>query len=208
MRTKSIGALSQEVEEKSEAIFREFALFSTGIRYVALLHRSKDGGHQGSEYHRRGGFYITHNNEQYRDALVRLLTLQAVAQKPYRLYASVNARDIHKAERAFKMDMLTCDFGDDVNKQFFWERLESKWASALMQPGSRMHGQSLFMLDVDGEGDVAELVLKWLSERGIDVVKQYKTPNGWHVVTPPFNPTEFHIQGCEIKKDGLLLLNS
>lgn len=207
MRTKSVGDLSEEIEKRAKDLCWDFRDFTDGTRYLALLHRSKDGGPR-DEYHRRGGFYITHSKQEYHDAVARLLTLQAVAEKPYRLYASVNARDIVKAEHAFKMAMLTCDFDAGENKEFFWRRLDSKWAGALMQPGSRARNESFFLLDVDGEGDATAPVLKWLGHRDIPVVKQYKTPNGWHIVTPPFNPTEFAIEGCEIKKDGLLLLEA
>lgn len=206
MRTKTVGNLSEEIEKRAKDLCSDFHAFTHGVRYVALLHRSKDGGHQGSEYHRRGGFYITHGPEEYLSAVARLLTLGAVAEKPYRLYASVNARNIVKGERAFKMAMLECDFAGGENKEFFWNRLESKWVSALMQPGAR--DESFFLLDVDGEGDATAPVLRWLGAREIPVVKQYKTPNGWHIVTRPFNPTDFAIEGCEIKKDGLLLLEA
>lgn len=101
--------------------------------------------------------------------------------------------------------MTMCDFADPENKEYFWKMLPSKWASALMQPGSR--AGKLFMLDVDGEGDVTAPALKWLEEHKVPIVKQYKTPNGWHIVTEPFNPMDFDVPNSEIKKDGLLLLN-
>lgn len=204
-RTKGISALEEDLNRKAQMLMDEFAPFTTGVRYLSLLHRSKDGGHN-KEYHRRGGFYVTHTKEEYLDALVRLLTLQAVASKPYRLYASVNARSIEKAEKQFKMEMLEADFSSGENKTYFYERLESRWAGSLMKPGSRIG--SLFILDIDGEGDVTAPVLKWLGEHEIEPIKMYQTPNGWHIVTPPFNPTEFQFENCEVKKDGLILLAS
>lgn len=201
-RTKRVSALEQEIEAKATQIMRDFFGFTGGCRYLTLLHRSKDDG-PASEYKRRGAYFVTHSESEYYDALVRLLTLKSISSKPYRLYASANARNISKAEKAFKMDILTTDFDGGENKKWFWERLPSKWVSALMQPGSRQG--SGFLIDIDGEGDITAPVLKWLAEHKIEVLKQYKTPNGWHLITPPFNPNEYNAGG-EIKKDALLLL--
>lgn len=203
-RTKGIGNLEQDVESRAQAIINEFNGFTDGVRYLCLLHRSKDGG-QNKEYHRRSAFFITLNTEEYRDAVERLLILQAVSSKPYRLYASVNARDIQKTERQMKIEMLEADFASAENKQFMYERFCSRWAGALMKPGSR--SGSSFILDVDGEGDVTAPVLKKLAEINIEPLMQYKTPNGWHIITPPFNPQLIESDGCEVKKDGLILLN-
>lgn len=202
-RTKRIGHLEEDVETEAKKIFSEFRDFTNGTRYLCLLHRQKDGGST-DEYKRRGGYYITHTPEQYLDALVRLLILQKVSSKPYRLYASVNARSVAKGERAFKRDMLETDFEAGENKRSFWERLPSKWVSALMQPGAREGAN--FIIDADGEGDVTAPVLIWLENNNVEIIKQYKTPNGWHIITNPFNPTNFDVPNCEIKKDALLLL--
>lgn len=203
-RTKRVSALEGEIEAQAKNLFEEFQGFTGGVRYLTLLHRTKDAGPT-SEYKRRGGYGIAHDPQEYYDILVRLLTLKAVSSKPYRLYASVNARNMAKAEKAFKMDMLTVDFDGADNKRWFWQRLPEKWVSALMQPGSR--SGSAFLIDVDGVGDVTAEPLIWLAKHNVDVLKQYKTPNGWHIVTPAFNPTEFPTtKDCEIKKDGLLLL--
>lgn len=91
MRTKKVAALEEEIEERALSICLEFKDFIDGVRYLALLHRTKDGGHN-KEHRRRGGFYITHNPAEFRDAVARLLTLQVVTSKPYRLYSAVNPR--------------------------------------------------------------------------------------------------------------------
>lgn len=204
-RTERVSGLEIRIEERAQQILGEFRNFADGIRYVALLHRTKDGG-ENTEYQRRGGLAITHDEKDYYEALVRLLTLQAVSSKPYRLYASVNPRDLRKAEHKFKEDMLTVDFAPQENKDYFWTRLESKWASALMSPGSR--AKSNFMIDVDGDGDITAPALQWLAENGVEYIKMYQTPNGWHIITPPFNPTNWNPANGEIKKDGLILLSA
>lgn len=204
MRTKKLGAVEEEINATAKSIMQDFSQFTSGVRYLSLLHRTKDGGYN-KEYHRRGGFYVTHTEEEYLDALVRLLTLQAIASKPYRLYASVNQRSISKAEKQFKMEMLEADFSSAENKHYFYERIESRWSGCLMKPGSRIG--SLFILDVDGEGDCTAPVLQELSKLVVEPVKMYKTPNGWHIITPPFNPELLNVTNCEVKKDGLILLN-
>ncbi len=204
-RTKNIGNLEAELEQKAKEIVAGLAGFTGGTRYLCLLHRAKEGGH-GTEHKRRGGNYITHNPEEYYNALVRLLTLQAISSKPYRLYASVNPRDLSKAEKALKMDMLAVDFQGGDSKRFFYERLGANWVSAVMSPGSKMRDSSCFLIDCDGEGDITAPALTWLAQHEVKIVKVYKTPNGWHIITEPFNPTEFKIANCEIKKDALMLL--
>lgn len=201
-RTKRIGHLEEEIESDAKKLFREYAQFTTGTRYLTLLHRQKDGGST-DEYKRRGGYYVTHTPQEFLDALTRLLILKNVRAKPYRLYVSVNARSVAKGERSFKRDMLETDFQGGENKQYFWERLPSKWVSALMQPGAREG--SLFLLDIDGEGDVSAPALIWLANNDVKIHMQYATPNGWHIITDPFNPTLFDVPNCEIKKDALML---
>lgn len=207
-RTKNINALEADIEKQAKELMVQFYGFTEGTRYLSLLHRSKDGGDQNSEYKRRAAHFVTHNAHEYENALVRLLILKSVSSTPYRLYASANARDIKKAERAFKRDMLEVDFEAGENKEYFWKRLESKWISALMQPGSR--AGSGFMIDVDrvegGPADITAPVLTWLAANKIEPLKQYTTPNGWHILTPPFNPTGWDVPNAEIKKDGLILL--
>lgn len=208
MRTKGIGNLENDIEAHAKKIFDDFFGFTHGVRYLALLHRSKDGGHN-KEYHRRGGFYVTHTREEYLEALVKLLTLQAVSSTPYRLYASVNPRDLRKAEHKFKVDMLDADYASQENKDYFWQRLESRWAGALMSPGCK--DGSLFIIDVDNQEGIADTTaetLMWLSKNGIEMVKQYQTPNGWHIIVPPFNPNDFKVENAEIKKDALMLLHA
>lgn len=208
-RSKRVSHLEEDLERKAEAIMREFRPYTQGIRYLALLHRSKEGGNQNSEYKRRGGHAIVHNEKEYYDAVVRLLTLQAVSSKPYRLYACLNPRDLKKAEHKLKISMLDAEFGSEENREVFYERMDARWVSAVMDTGSRK--SSLFLIDADEDGvtkDVTAPTLMWLSKNGVDVLKQYKTPNGWHIITPPFNPTGWDVPNAEVKKDALLLLSA
>lgn len=202
-RTKRVGQLEEDLEADARKITADFAGLTGGTRYICLLHRQKDGGAT-NEPKRRGGYYITHSEEEFYNALVRLLTLKIVASKPYRLYASVNPRNMLKAEKQFKMDMLTSDFAGGDNHELFWKHLGGKWRAALMAPGSRQ--SSLFLIDCDGEGDVTAPALIWLANHDVQILKQYATPNGWHIITEPFNPNDFKIPNCEIKKDALMLL--
>lgn len=77
-----------------------------------------------------------------------------------------------------------------------------------MSPTARVKGDSLFLIDVDNvEGeDIMGLALAALAECGAEIVKQYATKNGWHIITKPFNPTTWNGKLGEIKKDGLILL--
>lgn len=208
-RSKKVSHLEQDLEAKAEGIMRDFRPYTQGIRYLALLHRSKEGGNQNSEYKRRGGHAIVHNEKEYYDAVVRLLTLQTVSSKPYRLYACLNPRDLRKAEHKLKISMLDAEFGSDENREVFYERMDARWVSAIMDTGSRK--SSLFLIDVDNDPaikDTSAAALIWLAANKIEILKQYQTPNGWHIITPPFNPTAWDVPNAEVKKDALLLLSA
>lgn len=200
-----VGELEANIEAQAKNLMLDFDEFTTGTRFLKLLHRNKEGGPT-SESKRRGGFAISHSPEEYYDALVRLLTLKTVSSKPYRLYASVNARDLLKAEHQFKIEMIEAEFAGGETREYFWKNGDSKWAGALMKPRAR--ASSYFLLDIDGGEETLAPVLKWLGEQGMDYVKQYQTPGGYHIITKPFNPNDFKFEGVEIKKDALLLLTA
>lgn len=202
-REQSFGAWLENLERKADSILGDFAEFTHGTRVLLLLLRAKEGGHN-KEFRRRRAREVVHTKEELRSALLKLLILQDTATKEHRIYMSVSPRDIKKAEKEFKTTMLQTDFDDGLNKQFFWQHLEEKWISALMSTNPTK-GDGLFVLDID-KPDNGE-ALKWCGSNNVEVLKAYRTKNGWHLIVKPFNKTIFPKEIGEIKDDGLILLS-
>jgi len=208
MRAKSTAALITDLEKKADGIMVEFSEFIDGTRVLLLLQRAKEGGHN-KEHKRRRARFVTHNPEQFKRSLLELLILQSTLATEYRIYLSASPRDVSKAEKEFKRLMLDVDFSEGENKRFFYEHIEDKWISALMSTNP-VKDRGLFILDVDDPEvphDLLGDVLKWCSSNGVETVKQYRTKNGWHVVTKPFNRTLYPPEFGGVKVDGLLLLS-
>jgi hypothetical protein len=126
----------------------------------------------------------------------------------FRLYVTVNARNAMDAYFNFRerMDGWVRDRldGDEAAPRKF-KRLDSYWKSELQKPAARDDTRLLFDLDEATAGEKSRLV-STLSDR-TEVVTRRETPNGYHVVTEPFNYDELDRDlNYELKTDGLLLV--
>lgn len=94
--------------------------------------------------------------------------------------------------------------GDDTVHQKL-KRVDRYWYSKLQKPGAR--DESRFLFDID---DISEHELRRLHatlEAQTAVVVCEETPNGYHIVTAPFNHTALETDvEYELKTDGLLFL--
>jgi len=64
------------------------------------------------------------------------------------------------------------------------------------------------MIDIDTpESEEKALRMLGENEKTIDIILKYKTKNGWHIVTSPFNPMLVNWPDCTVVVDGLLLLD-
>lgn len=209
-KTKVESNVKQDIVMKAKHIFEEFRSFSDGVRVLFLIHRNKEGGETNNTKVRK---IITKDSEEFYLELIKLVDEKERAMLlrepiPYRIYSSVNARDIEKAIRQFKFEQLEADYYDDTSRHSFYYDTKNRFVGALMTPSSRMKDESYFIFDVDDEEgrDVMGEALGGIGEAGAEIIMQYKTKNGWHIVSKPFNPNTFSVPGVEIKKDGLLLL--
>lgn len=203
MREKTITALVTDLENKANDIINDFSDFIDGTRVLLLLERQKEGGHN-HEYQRRALRFVTHTPESLRKCLFQMLILQHTINTTYRIYMTVNPRNLEKAPYLFKQTMLDMDYEDDENRRFFWERLEDRWISALMRT-KPPKGKTLFVIDVDTQD--TSPTLKKIAELELPVLKQYPTKNGWHFIVPAFNSDLWSVADTEIQKEGLLLLS-
>lgn len=202
-REQKPQAKTASLEAKVDSIMDSFGdEFTSDTNVLMLLHRKKDGGAT-KEDRRRLAWFIVHDKESYRQALLKLLILKdGHKEGDYRIYASSNPRNIVKAERLLKQRILQTDFDGKENKEYFWKRLDRKWISALMSDTCR--DRSYFLWDIDDEdgkdmhGDALKKLADW------EIVHQYRTKGGWHIITKPGNPEGILL---DLKKDGLILLD-
>lgn len=202
-KNKSPIAVLEEAKRKTKYIYEEFNFFADGYRILFLIYRGKDGGPTNNRFVRK---IITRNKKEWQDALLKLVVEQSKEELPYRVYASVNERNIEKSIRQFKYEQLESDYYDQIQKENFYLDIKNRFIGCLMQPAQRK--TSYFLFDIDKvEGiDVQGTVLDILPNEHI--IKMYPTKNGWHIITNAFNYTKLDLPNfCELKKDGLLLLS-
>jgi len=208
MKKENIGLkreYKKSVEQELSEIESKFSDFLNGNRVIILMHRQKDGGH-GKEYQRRTMSYATHDKESALRFISKCLIIKNESTDPLRIYITCNSRNLKKAERNIKTQILEMDYSGEETKRIFYERFERNWHSALMQESARE--TPYFLIDVDNieDRDTSGENLKELARLNVEVINQFKTKNGWHIVTKPFNPALYQASG-EIKKDGQLLLS-
>lgn len=193
----------EELKKRAQNIFNEFKQFTSGTRVLLLLQRHKEGGQtHNSKLHK----IVTRNEKDFLDALIEMEKRMNESDEVLRIYSSLNLRDFEKAIRQFKTEQLDADYFHEEQKQNFYLDAKNRFIGALMQPQQR--ASNLFMFDIDDEEgrDVMGETLQVIPDEHI--IKQYKTKNGWHIITNPFNYTTINLpKGCEFKKDGLLLLD-
>jgi hypothetical protein len=138
--------------------------------------------------------------------------LYAIAGRhPYtfRLYLTVNARDTETAMLEFHQELVNTVqafvTGDD-SQQVRAERLDSEWKSVLHQPRSKAETRFQWDLD-DVTKDECEQFIE--SIPGEYTVRQtIPTPNGFHVISEPFNYPDWDapIEYDELDTDGQLFV--
>jgi len=135
------------------------------------------------------------------------------------LYVSVNPRDVTKAYKHFKKEMIGREnaalFNDNDEFYHYAKRIDQKWYTSLMKPQSK--GTKRFLIDIDEVNEyVVDFVrdqLKYMRHPNGYVPKIHyvkTTRNGYHMVTDPFNPQLLNVQKFDIsiKKDGLLQIGT
>jgi len=181
---------------EADKIMTQFEGFTDGVRFLMLTHRSKDGG---KNRDRKQTFKkFSKNEKEFKEILIEYLEIMSKSKIPYRIYSSVNKRNVKKAMREFKRQQLDADY--DENPDNFYFDVKNRWISSAMRPSSRE--DTNFIIDID-EGEDVEKCIRKLAHITRNYIK-YETKNGWHIIVQPFDPRL--MEGWEIKKDGLLLL--
>ena len=195
----------QNMEEKhlieAERIAEKVKGFTHGCRVLMLIQRHSDGGHTNNSKLRS---YISRGHEEWVKSLAKLLQeKEQYPHLPLRIYQTLNERDIEKGIREFKHASLEADYYDDEQRQWFYLDVRNRIVSSLMKPSSAKTSYFLFDVDLEEVPRLLELGLKELTE----IVLTYKTKNGWHIITKPFNPNLVSLpENVELKKDSMMLL--
>ncbi len=189
-----------------EDILKKFEGFTDGVRVLILVQRNKEGGNNRRD---KGSIKrkVSKNKEEFAEILSEFLEIKNSSDIPLRIYSSVNPRNIEKAIRLFKFEQLEADFYDIENKHNFYYDIRNRWVGVVASPKAK--SGTLFLIDIDHTVNRANVdsVKEALETRGIKIVLDYKTKNGNHIITEPFNPQLVESLKLEIKTDGMLLLD-
>ena len=131
-------------------------------------------------------------------ALKMLLAIVAGQEGVWRIYRSVNKRDLAKARKVLLHDLIE-------NPENNLAGIGGLWKSIVMRPESK--GERLWLIDIDTKDDVFIAdVGRFLLDIDRCPIENSDTPNGIHLVVKPFDASKFNFDNVEIKKDALLFL--
>lgn len=176
-----------------------------GTRVLFLVQRQKDGGGN-SEEKRIFSVAVIEDEEDLIQKLSHFLAIRdAYTEIDLRVYLSVNSRNKYTAIRNMLDSIIESFYCPDVQKELITTKLLRGAKSSLMNPNARK--TKYFLIDVDSMVDVDtyQEAMSDLFDRGVTIIHERKTRNGWHIITEPFNPAGWN-QYSEIKKDALMLL--
>lgn len=172
-------------------------MFTCGVRGLMLIRRNKDGEEGNTQ--RKSIKRISRSTKEWQAFVRQLHELQQTSHQGYRIYSSINERNISKAIHEFKRRQLEIDFGNVEEYDNFYVDIENRFFSCLMNPGAR--STSYFLIDCDTDYDFQKAHERVPPEL---FLYTYPTKNGNHIITRPFNPNEYGI--LEVKKDDLMYI--
>lgn len=195
--------IPEEFVVAAKAIAEEHDAFTSGCRVLFLIQHHSDGGHTNNSKLRS---YISRNQDEWLLACAKLLHEKAqFSHLPLRIYQSLNARNIEKGIMHFKHAMLDADYYDTAQRQGFYLDVRNRIVSALMKPPSA--AESFFLYDCDTRDEVILDTLRQEILKYTNIVHEYSSKSGVHIITGPFNPNLAKLPALvELKKDAMMLL--
>lgn len=172
--------------------------FKSGVRGIMLLHRNKDGSIETGNSQRKSFKKISRDADEWTQIVTSFRSQQQCGNPDYRIYASVNQRDITKAIHVFKQRQLDNDYGNMWEMHWFYIDIQNRFFSCLMNPQCR--AENNFLIDCDTDEEYKHAILQLPTEY---ILMDYPTRNGRHIITLPFNPNERTIP---VKKDEMMLI--
>jgi len=189
-----------------EQLKETFKNQSDGIRVVLLIHRSKEGG-ANNKFKRHLRKIITTNSEEFFKAIKELKEIKDNDERPLRIYASCNNRDLNKAIRLFKEQQLATDYDDEEKLSSFYLDIKNRFISCLMNKACR--NEKNFLFDLDDCDDRSFHSIYNILEKQTEIVNYYQTKSGYHIITRPFNYFKEINKDIEdtIHTDSLMLID-
>lgn len=118
----------------------------------------------------------------------------------YRLYLTVNSRNVQEAFYNIQEDMVRMTSDDNI------ARLDEEWITQLQK--SDCKNETNFLFDIDNK-DIIESVYNDIKLQTNIHIKR-KTPNGYHIVTDTFDYktiiNKYSNKDINIKYDGLMFV--
>jgi len=173
-------------------------MFTEGVRGIILLRRNKDGEEENAQ--RKAIKRISRDMQEWKAHVRELHELQKTSYQGYRIYSSINERDMSKAIHEFKRRQLETDYSNMHELKSFYCDIKNRFFSCLMNPNARI--QSNFLIDCDSQEEYKHAKLQ-LSNTEL-IIMEYPTKNGWHIITKPFNPSDYEYM--MVKKDDLMFI--
>lgn len=170
--------------------------FKTGYRGILLIHRNKDGCRGNAQ--RKSFKKISSSAEQWEGIILEFRHMQKISYQGFRIYSSVNARNMQKSIHEFKRRQLEFDYGNNQELDEFYRDIDNRFFSCLMNPSCRC--ESNFIIDCDTDKEYRHAKETLCEDM---ILFDYPTKNGRHIISKPFNPNEFLI---EVKKDDLIYI--
>lgn len=175
-------------------------IFKEGHRGILMIHRNKDGCTGDTQ--RKAFKRISRNKGEWHAIVTELNEMRLEYFPDYRLYAHVNMRNMDKAIRLFKERQLEADYDKNENHYGFYTDITNRFFSCFSNP--KASDESWFLLDCDSTRDYEDCMTELANHKMI-YAYDYRTRNGYHIITSPFNPNEVRLP-VEIKKDALIAL--
>lgn len=162
-------------------LIKHIDAYVDGVRVLQLVYRNKDCGINDKPILR-----VTHNHEQF---YKRLYELEKLAEPGARIYASAGARNLKRAAQVFEILQMNARHMGAAAEDQFYEKLNSRWVSALMQPECEVKPRT-WLFDFDDDDPIRDdllIELKAIIENLELEMYAYKTKNGMHILTNAFD---------------------
>lgn len=129
----------------------------------------------------------------------------------FRFYITANARDTEKSFYLYQKDLIEYSHklatGHEQTREKI-KRLDKEWESKLQTDGNKEDNYFIIDIDTDDFSLYEETAEALEAETTIHTA--IKSPNGFHIITDPFNYPDFEPftenEDIEIKTDGLMFL--
>jgi len=152
--------------------------FKMNVHVLSLMFRKKDNPNSDKDKYIFREVYNVGDYVMRRDKIEKLKQISKVCAGTWRIYESINERDVEKAKVMLMHKLI--DNAIDVSK------IDSEWKSILQKHECR--GDKKFLLDLDNCTISDKYnVMTYLKDNDVIIHETYDTVNGFHIITDKFD---------------------